>query len=204
MTKRITILFLALSLIFVGCKKDEEQPTPNLSGNYTFKSATLIDGNILNPATTDLVILNAVTDPDADPVNSLTLEAGESANTSELVDIMLSLSAPCTDQNLSNWAYAINFNTDNSLTFICSSEQNKSEVVGTWALEDSNNTLKLEFSSGLFEGLSSVPVKLKNATFSDGTIKGTIENFPLMKDLDKNINELSNIQLVSFDIVLNK
>ncbi len=117
---------------------------------------------------------------------------------------MLALSAPCTEQNISNWQYAINFKSDNVLAFICSSENDKSDDVGTWALEDSNNTLALEFSSGLFEELTAIPIKLNDVSFADGRIKGTIKNFPLMKDLDKNINDITNLQLVSFDIVLKK
>ncbi len=201
--KKISTLFLLLAIISTSCKKDE-QLAPDLSGNYTFESATLVDGNILDLTTTDLIILNATTDPDATPPNSLTLQKGESAATSDLVDLMLSLSAPCTDLNLNNWQYAINFKSDNVLAFICSSENDKSDDVGTWALEDSNNTLKLNFSSGLFEGLSSIPISLKDVSFADGKIKGTIKSFPMMKDLDENINDVSNIQLVSFDIVLTK
>ncbi len=203
MKKNILTLFVLLVLISTSCKKDE-QPTPDLSGDYTFESATLVDGNILDLTSTDLVILNATTNPDANPPNSLTLKKGESANTSNLVELMLALSAPCTDQNINNWQYAINFKPDNVLAFICSSENDKSDDVGTWALEDENNTLKLEFSSGLFEELTAVPIKLNDVSFADGKIKGTIKSFPLMKDLDKNINDISNIQLVSFDIVLTK
>jgi hypothetical protein len=117
---------------------------------------------------------------------------------------MLSLSAPCTDVNFSNWEYAINFETDNSLSFICSSENDQSDDVGDWTLEDGNNTLKLDFRSGLFEEITSVPIKLKNVTFADGKIKGTIKSFPMVKDFEKNINDISNIQLISFDIVLKK
>jgi len=203
MTKNIFTIILFFAVILTSCKEDE-QPTPDLSGDYTFESATLVDGSMLDLTSTDLVILNATTNTEADPPNSLTIQKGESANTSDLVDLMLSLSAPCTDQNLSNWKYAINFNTDNNLTFICSSENNKSDNVGSWALEDGNNTLKLEFSNGLFEDLTSIPIKLNDVTFTDGKIKGTIKSFPMMKDLDKNINDVSNIQLVSFDIVLKK
>ena len=117
---------------------------------------------------------------------------------------MLALSAPCTDLNINNWEYAINFKTDNILAFICSSETDQSADVGTWALEDGNNTLKLEFSSGLFEDLTSVPISLKDVSFADGKIKGTIKSFPMMKEIDEDINDITNIQLVSFDIVLTK
>ncbi len=203
MKKSILTLSLLLVLISTSCKKDE-QPAPDLSGDYTFESATLVDGNILDLTSTDLVVLNAVTDPDASPPNSLTIQKGESASTSNLVESMLALSAPCTDPSINNWEYAINFKADNVLTFICSSESDKSADVGTWALEDGNNTLKLEFSSGLFKELTSVPISLKDVSFADGKIKGTIKSFPLMKDLDKDINDITNIQLVSFDIVLTK
>jgi len=203
MTKNIITLFLLLAITFTSCKKDE-QVAPDLSGNYTFESATLVDGNILDLTTTDLVILNAVTDSTANPPHSLTIQKGESANTSNLVNLMLSLSAPCTDVNINNWQYAINFKADNVLAFICSSENDKSEDVGTWALEDGNNTLTLEFSSGLFEDLTAIPIKLNDVSFADGRIKGTIKNFPLMKDLDNDINDITNLQLVSFDIVLKK
>ncbi len=203
MKKNILTLFVLLVLISTSCKKDE-QPTPDLSGDYTFESATLVDGNILDLTSTDLVILNATTDTTANPPNSLTIQKGESANTSNLVELMLALSAPCKDANINNWKYAINFKPDNILAFICSSENNATADVGTWALEDGNNTLKLEFSSGLFKDLTSVPISLKDVSFTDGKIKGTIKSFPLMKDLDESINSLSNIQLVSFDIVLTK
>jgi len=203
MSKNIITLFLLLAIIFASCKK-EEQVAPDLSGDYTFESATLVDGNVLDLTTTDLVVLNATTDPDATPPNSLTLQKGESAATSNLVNLMLSLSAPCTDMNLSNWQYAINFKSDNVLSFICSSENDESDDVGTWALEDGNNTLTLEFSSGLFEDLTAIPIKLKDVSFVDGKIKGTIKNFPMMKDLDENVNDITNLQLVSFDIVLKK
>ncbi len=203
MTKNTITLFLLLAIIFTSCKKDE-QPAPDLSGDYTFELATLVDGNVLDLTSTDLVILNATTDSTANPPYSITIKKGESANTSNLVETMLALSAPCTDGNINNWQYAINFKSDNVLAFICSSESDKSDDVGTWALEDDNNTLTLEFSSGLFEELTAIPIKLNDVSFADGKIKGTVKSFPMMKDLDKNINDITNIQLVSFNIVLKK
>ncbi len=73
MTKNTITLFLLLAITFTSCKKDE-QPAPDLSGNYTFESATLVDGNVLDLTSTDLVILNATTDSTANPPYSLTLK----------------------------------------------------------------------------------------------------------------------------------
>ena len=202
MTKRFLFALSLLAVIATSCSEDEVIPPPDIAGIYNFTSATLIDGDIGNDATTDLLILMGSTNPDADPPYSASAVAGDVPTTSFFVNAVLSGLAPCVDAQ-TPVTYQIDIQSAGTLAFICTSEGNTTEENGTWKLLDENKTLELTIESST---LGTVVVKIETATFVTGdvgVISGTMNSFPMVKNALEGIGA-DNLQFISFEVVLSK
>jgi len=199
MTKRLLFAFAALAMVVSSCSDDEDvTPSPDIAGIYSFTMATLIDGNLADANTTDLVIENG-----GGAGVTYTGKAGDIEGPSFWVNAVLSGLAPCTDVNPANWKYTINFKSDGSLAFICNSENDLSEDNGSWAFADEDKTVVLTIESST---LGTVVVKIETATFvtgASGVMSGTINSFPMLANAGAPIGS-TNIQFISFDVVLSK
>lgn len=167
-------------------------------GKYNFTSATLIDGDINNANTTNMVILNG----DGTGVN-VDVAAGESMKTSEYVNSILRRLAPCTSNNEDNWTYQINLKSEyfnNDVYFICTSEDNISSKVGSWSVSNSGGPVFLNLNSSI---LGAITVEIANPVVDGTTISGTVTSFPVIQNADLPLSS-SNVQYISFDIVLTK
>jgi len=204
MTKRFLFAIALLAVVVSSCKKDEVIPSPDIAGIYNFTSATLIDGDIANSATTDMLILMASKNPDADPPYSATAVAGDVPTTSFFVNAVLSGLAPCKlDPKTSPWTYQINFKSDGGLAFICTSENDISVDNGKWEFTDNDKTVKLTIESST---LGTVVVEIEAASFvtgDSGVIKGTINSFPMVKNASEAVGA-TNLQFIAFNVVLSK
>lgn len=85
MTKRFLFAISLLAVIASSCSEDDVIPPPDIAGIYTFTSATLIDGDIANSATTNLVIEHG-----GGPGVNVDVPAGDVTTTSFFVNAVLS------------------------------------------------------------------------------------------------------------------
>jgi len=213
MTKRLLFGFAALAMVISSCEEDPiEVPAPDIAGIYNFTSATLVDGDIGNDATTDLFIAFGSTNPDADPPYSASAQVGDVPTTSFFVNAVLSGLAPCVNPDVAV-TYQINIKSDGGLAFICTSEGGTSEDNGSWAFADDNKTVILTIESST---LGTVIVKIETATFvtgDSGIISGTINSLPMIKNgllgvgapLDPNDASAGvNLQFIAIDVILSK
>ncbi len=170
----------------------------DIVGIYSFTSATLIDGDINNANTTNMVILNG----DGTGVNVDVL-AGESTKTGYYVNSILRGLAPCTNIDEDTWTYQINLkseNFNNDIYFICTSENDIDSRVGHWSVSNDNGPLLLNVNSSIFGDLT---VEITNPVVDGTTISGKVTSFPIIEDADLPLSQ-SNVQYISFDIVLTK
>ena len=197
-TKRLLFAFAALAFVASSCDKTPEVvPDPEIAGIYNFTSATLIDGNIGDATTTNLVIENG-----GGPGVTADVPAGDVATTSFFVNAVLSGLAPCVDA-LTPVTYQINIKSDGGLAFICTSEGGTSVDNGTWVFADDNKTVVLTIESST---LGTVVVKIETATFvtgDAGVISGTMNTFPMIINAGLPIGA-TNLQFIAFDVVLSK
>jgi len=198
MTKRLLFAFAALAMVISSCDKTPEVvPSPEIGGIYTFTSATLIDGNVGDATTTNLVIENG-----GGAGVTLDVPAGDVQYTSFFVNAVLSGLAPCVDEQIPV-TYQINIKADGGLAFICTSEGGTSVDNGTWVFADNDKTLVLTIESST---LGTVEVKIETATFVTGTtglISGTMNAFPMIANAGLPIGA-TNLQFIAFDVVLTK
>lgn len=212
--KRVYMLaLLAITVGFYSCDEDALDIV-NAAGVYDFGSATLVDGNADDDMTTDLIIRNV---PDLVGITpELVLSANETTYTSALVDGVLTGASPCDDTETAT--YQIDLKADSNLAFICTSEDNLSEDVGSWLLIDDQLTLTVSVS---FSPIP-IPILLSDVKITDSSISGTIERFPMVKyvlyddgtpmpvagPIDGDPSNLDasnlNIQYISIEIVLQK
>lgn len=165
-------------------------------GKYNFTSATLIDGDINNGNTTNMLILNG----DGTGVN-VDVSSGESAKTGYYVNSILKGLAPCSNIDEETWTYQINLKSqyfNNELNFICTSENDINTNVGNWAMSNSSGSLLLNVNSSI---LGSITVEITNPVIDGTSISGKVTSFPMIIDADLPLSQ-SNVQYISFDIVL--
>lgn len=167
----------------------------NVVGVYSLTSATLIDGDIANAATTDLVIENG-----GGAGVPAVIPSGETPTTTFFVNEILKGFAPCENQDLANWTYKIELKGDGTVAFFCTSEGDTTEDVGSWVLVNENKTLVLVIASSV---LGQVVLSIDNLVVDSSTIVGTISAFPMTKNAAEPISP-SNLQFMAFDIVLTK
>ncbi len=218
-TKRFLFAIALLAVVVSSCKKDDPPVVVLGAGIYEFGSATLVDGDVNNSATTNLVLRNVPIDATT-VIAELTLPAGEIDNTSNFTDAVLTGAAPCTDEDTRNWTYQINLKSDLKVAFICTSENDFSEDIGTWQMLNNNTTLSMSISVS-FSPVA-IPIVLNDVVITDTQITGTIESFPMVKyivydtglpmpiggPIDGDINNTDpsnlNLQFISVDVVLDK
>lgn len=195
MTKRLLFAFAAIAFVASSCSDDPvEVPAPDVAGIYTFTSATLIDGNIGDASTTNLVIEHG-----GGPGVNVDVPAGDVQTTSFFVNAVLSGVAPCTDP-ATPITYTIDLQADGTIAFICTSEGDLSEDAGSWALTDENKTLVLTIESAV---LGQVVVEIENLVVVSPVLSGTINSFPMIQSAAAGIGP-DNLQFISFDVVLTK
>lgn len=207
MTKRLLFAFAALAMVVSvsSCSEDDPVVATDISGLYNFTGAVLINGNLDPDVTsTDLVIYGGSTDETTTPPYTATIPAGAdgAAGTTYFVNFILAGAAPCENQDPTTWTYDISLPADGALEFICTSEG--APIIGvtasTWVLDEPNNTLTLVLIS---DALGEVTVVIKDLVITDTTLSGTIDQFPMFVNAQEPIG-LSNLQLISFDVVLTK
>lgn len=196
--KLLIAAFALIALTLSSCTKDEETPTLDISGSYSLTSATLVDGNVDVDGTQNLFIENGLALVGAS--GDVDVPAGESTYTTIFVNAILGGAAPCEQ---AQGTYTIDFvKTGSKVTFVCTSEGNTSEDLGTYELLDSNTTISMNISVSF----SPVPI---NITITDveidtdsGNISGTVQRFPMIKyagDIG-----VDNLQYISATITLRK
>lgn len=179
------------------------------SGIYEFGSATLVDGNINDMNTTDLFIIDGnllISGLSED----ITIHKGEVQATSAFVDSFFKGAAPCENFDQTSWTYQINLKGNNQVAFICTSENDLSEDIGTWQLFNGILSMSMAVS---FSPIP-IPIVISNAVITGTSITGTIEALPMMRDakypiggpLDGNPSNTDptnlNVQYISVDIQL--
>lgn len=169
-------------------------------GKWSLSTATLVDGNIPDTNSTDMVILNGGIDPNSGTPVTVTVPAGNISETKFFVNAILSDLAPCTDPN-TPVTYQINMKSGGILAFICTSEGDTSEDNGTWVLANDYLSLTLTVSSPV---LGYVVVSITDLVVdSSGKLSGYIDSYPMVVDAALPIGA-NNLQFISFDVVLQK
>lgn len=220
-TKQILLGIAMIAFIASSCNKKDETPAVDISGMYSLQSATLVDGNVddsndaSNLVITDgLYLLGLQGDVD--------VPTGEAQVTTGFVDAVLRGAAPCTSTDLTAWKYKVDLKSDGKVAFVCTSENDKSEDLGTYELQNNNTTLNMSISVSF----SPIPITITitDIEITDTTIKGKVERFPMLKHafydlatqelmpigapIDKDPTNLSpdnlNVQYLSATIVLTK
>lgn len=196
MTKRLLFAFAALAFVASSCSDDDpiDVPAPDVAGVYTFTSATLIDGNIGDASTTNMVIEHG-----GGPGVNVDVPAGNVQETTFFANAVLSGVAPCTDPAIPV-TYKVDLQADGTIAFICTSEGDLSEDAGIWELADENKTLVLTIESAV---LGQVVVEIENLMVVSPVLSGTINSFPMIKSAAAGIGP-TNLQFISFDVVLTK
>jgi hypothetical protein len=227
MTKRFLFAIALLAVVVSSCSDDDAPTVVPGAGIYEFGSATLVDGDVNDDGTTNLVLRNVVTAGGVVP--EITLPKGESDNTSGFVDAVLTGAAPCVEGggSTADWTYQMNLKSDLKVAFICTSENDLSEDIGSWQLLNDNTTLSMSISVS-FSPIA-IPIVLNDVVITDTQISGTVESFPMVKyilygadapdplpntpmpiggpidgDATNTDASNSNLQFISVDIVLDK
>lgn len=168
-------------------------------GQWSFKSATLIDGDLSNDASTNLEIINGLTVvTGGSTIGNLIIPSAETPYTSIFVHAILQGMAPCTSIDPSTYLYTIDFKSEGILAFTCTSE-NTSEEVGSWEIID-DTQLILDITNSYIGYFS---LNINDFNLTESTLTGKVEAFPMIKDASAPLG-IDNIQFISFDIVLEK
>lgn len=170
-----TIGAIALS----SCTKDEETPKFDVSGEYTLQSAVLVDGNVNDTdAASNLFIGDGLyllgSQGDVD------VPAGETQITTGFVDAVLRGAAPCKDADLTSWTYKIDLSSTGGVAFVCTSEGDVSDDLGTYSLLENNTVLSMSISVSF----SPIPITITISDLvqnDDGSLTGTVESFPMLR-----------------------
>jgi len=207
MKKHFLAAFVLMAFIASSCEEDEPTVVPG-AGIYDFTSAALYDGDVEDPNTTNLVVIDGMLLLGAQgDINIAPGDAGEVQITSAFVNAVLKGAAPCVGPDPTNYTYQINLKSDLKLAFICTSENDLSEDIGSWQVIGD----KLSMSISVSFSPVPIPIVIGNVTITDTNISGRIEAFPMIKDakfpigtpLDGDANNL-NLQYISVDVVLTK
>ena len=206
MKKYFLAAFVMMAFVISSCEDDAPVVVEG-AGIYNFGGASLIDGNTNDPATNLLItdgmlLLGGQGDIDISPG-----DPGEAQITSAFVDAVLKGASPCTDANSLNWTYQINLKSDLNVAFICTSEADLSEDIGSWQLLDD----KLSMSISVSFSPIPIPIVISNVVITETTISGSIDQLPMIKDaklpigapIDGDATNL-NVQYISVSVVLNK
>jgi len=168
-------VFALMALVISSCEEDAPTVVPG-AGIYTFGSATLVDGDINNPDT-DVLLLRNVPVTGLGIVPEFPIQAGETDNTSGFVDAVLTGAAPCENLDATTWTYQINLQDNLNVAFICTSEDDLSEDIGSWQLIGD----KLSMSISVSFSPIPIPIVISSVVITDTGISGTIDSFPMVK-----------------------
>jgi len=178
MTKRFLFAIALLTIVVSSCKKEEEVVPIDISGMYSLQSATLIDGNVDDAdAASNLLISDGLyllgLQGDVD------VPTGEATITSGFVDAVLRGAAPCTNVDPRTWTYNIDLQSGGDVAFVCTSENDLSETLGTYRLLENNTTLSMSISVSF----SPIPITITitELEVTETTITGKVERFPMLK-----------------------
>ena len=210
MKKYFLAAFVMMAFVISSCEDDAPVVVEG-AGIYDFGSATLVDGNVNDPNTTDMVIVDGMLLVTGQP-GDVTLPAGEAQITTAFVDAVLRGAAPCESQDLTSWAYQINLKSDLNVAFICTSEADLSEDIGSWQVIGD----KLSMSISVSFSPVPIPIVISSVVITDTNISGTIDALPMIRDakvpvggpLDGDITNTDpsnlNVQYIAVEVILNK
>ncbi|MCB0504373.1 MAG: hypothetical protein KDC58_02625 [Cyclobacteriaceae bacterium] len=191
--------FAIIAVTLSSCKKDEETPALDISGSYALSSATLVDGDVDASGSNNMFIQYGMALLNPTSTDDVDVAPGESTFTTIFVNAILGGAAPCEQ---SQGTYTIDFVKDGSkVAFVCTSEGNTSDDLGTYELLENNTTISMNINVSF----SPVPI---NITINDveidddGNISGTVERFPMIKYAGP--IGVDNLQYISASITLQK
>lgn len=196
-SKMTTSLLLLLLIGIAACTTTEENPgpeAPDASGVYTLTTAELVEPDTL-------VLLNVpVSDGMGGVIILDTMKIPAGPETIEIITALVGgalAAVPCADP--ANYgSFRLELTADKKLIFHCDAEDVHNES-GTWSvLLDTNGEFTILNLSVNLEGISvPIPIAISGMVLSDTQLMGTANNYPMKKDLAKELSETGNQQFLT-------